>query len=441
MQASDPNGPHGAGGEPSEPDAAAALVGARLIDGRSVDVLVDAAGRVAAVTPTGARPVRATSVHDLDGRLLLPAMAEAHAHLDKALTAESVPNPTGDLMGAIDAWIAAADRGMFHHAEMVERASRAMELLVLSGVTAVRTHVNVGDGIGAEHVRAVRAARAAFDGVLDVEIVALTASPMVGRDGAGNRAALVAALAEGVDLIGGCPHLEPDGAAMIAGAIRAASEAGLGLDLHIDETLDTDVLTLVELARQVRDGGFTHRVAASHCVSLGMLDVDRQAAVAAEVADAGIAVVTLPQTNLFLQGRDRQVATPRGLTALAALRSAGVRVAAGADNVQDPFNLLGRSDPLETAALLVVAGHLLPDDAYALVSQEVRAVMGLGAADLSIGSPADLVAVRAPSVRAAIAEASHDRMVFRQGVLVATSTEDRRIHRPDPSTRSRVTPV
>ena len=43
--------------------------------------------------PAGAR--RAT------GYLLLPAFAEPHAHLDKAFLAERVPNPTGDLMGAI----------------------------------------------------------------------------------------------------------------------------------------------------------------------------------------------------------------------------------------------------------------------------------------------------------------------------------------------------
>ena len=40
----------------------------------------------------------------MDG-LLLPSMGEPHAHLDKALTADLVPNPGGDLRGAIDSWI------------------------------------------------------------------------------------------------------------------------------------------------------------------------------------------------------------------------------------------------------------------------------------------------------------------------------------------------
>ena len=88
-------------------------------------------------------------------------------------------------------------------------------------------------------------------------------------------------------------------------------------------------------------------------------------------------MVTLPQTNLFLQGRSHPVATPRGLTALRPLLDAGVTVAAGGDNLQDPFNLVGRGDPLEAASLLVAAGHLLPEEALAAVSGSARAAMGL----------------------------------------------------------------
>ena len=89
---------------------------------------------------------------------------------------------------------------------------------------------------------------------------------------------------------------------------------------------------------------------ASHCVSLGMQPVERAAGDAEAVAAAGIAVVALPATNLYLQGRDHQQAMPRGLTAVRALLDAGVTVAAGADNLQDPFNPMGRACPFETAA-------------------------------------------------------------------------------------------
>jgi cytosine deaminase len=225
--------------------------------------------------------------------------------------------------------------------------------------------------------------------------------------------------------MGGCPHLEPDAVGSIDVAIRAATETATAIELHTDETHDTNVLTLRDLARRVDATGFASGVTASHCVSLGMQPAGIQAEVAREVAGAGITVVTLPQTNLFLQGRDRPTATPRGLTALHALLEAGVLVAAGADNVQDPFNLVGRSDPLETAALLVMAGHLLPDEAYDLVSNNVRRMIGLDPVTFEPGSPADFVAIDAPSIRGAIADAPADRVVVYHGRVVARTTTTR----------------
>ena len=370
-----------------------------------------------------ARGGQGERVDDLGGWLVLPAMAEPHAHLDKALTADLVPNPKGDLRGAIDGWAEAAAAGKFSYQHTLERATRAMELLLVHGVTAVRTHVNAVASTGAASVKAVREAARSLDGLIRVQIVALTGSPMTGPGSAANRRALESALEAGVDLVGGCPHHEPDAPAHIALVLAVADEAGLDIDLHVDETLDPAILTLRELARQVESRGAGGSVTASHCVSLGVQAPEIQAAAAAEAARAGVAVVTLPQTNLFLQGRDDPVATPRGLTAIRALQQAGAMVAAGADNVQDPFNLVGRSDPLETAALLVMAGHMAPETAYQMVSNTAREVMGLPPVNFEPGDPADFVAIDAPSTRGALADAPMSRRVYHRGVLVASADQ------------------
>ena len=404
------------------------LRNARLPGERFVDVHI-ADGSISAVVDGGAPLPAGATADDLDGWLLLTALAEPHAHLDKALTSERVPNPNGDLLGAIEAWLEAAEAGMFTHDDIVARAIQAMELLLVHGVTAVRTHVNVYEQIGARSIVAMIEARDRMAGLIDVEIVALTGTPITGSDGAGNRAALNAAVEVGADLVGGCPHLDPDGPELIRNALAVAADAGIGVDLHVDEMLDPSVLTLRELARQVVDSGFPHGVTASHCVSLGMQTADVQREVAKEVAAAGIAVVPLPQTNLFLQGRDHPTATPRGLTPVKVLHDAGVLVAAGADNVQDPFNLVGRSDPLETAALLVMAGHLPPDDAYRMVSGDVRAVLDLPSAEVAVGNAADLLAIDAPSIRGAIADAPMARRVYRSGRLVASADQTVKVHR------------
>ncbi len=407
------------------------IANARLADGRHVDVHV-ADGRITDVVAHAPAPLARTDPLDrvdLDGWLLLPAMAEPHAHVDKALTAERVPNPSGDLAGAIEAWVAAADAGLFTHDDMVDRIRSALDLLVSNGVTAVRSHINCGAGAGTSHLRAAQEVAREFDGILDVQLVALTHSPIVGPGSEMNRRALDEAVTLGAHLVGGCPHLEPDGPGSIAHALAVAADARLAVDLHTDETLDPTVLTLRTLARHVIDTGFEGSVTASHCVSLGMQTPAVQAEVARVVAEARISIVPLPQTNLFLQGRDHPTATPRGLTAIRALVDAGVLVAAGADNVQDPFNLVGRSDPLETAALLVMAGHVMPDDAYDMVSNNARRALGLRPVRFEPGDPADLVAIDAPSIRGAIADAPVDRRVFKGGRLVATSSSQRVVHR------------
>ena len=412
------------------------LRNARLADGRSVDVRVDPVdGTIAEVTTGGSTAIDGdTGVEDLGGWLLLPAMAEPHAHLDKALTADEVPNPEGDLMGAIDAWLQAAEDGRLSYDRTVERATQAFEMLLVHGVTAVRTHINVTADIGIASVLAVQEAARAMEGLIDFQMVALTGWPMTGPDSTANVRALEEAVEAGVDLVGGCPNLQDDPAAHISDVLALATSAGIDIDLHTDETLDASVLTLRELARQVSDSGFGGSVAASHCVSLGMQPPAVQAAVASEVATAGISVITLPQTNLFLQGRDHPVATPRGLTAINALLDAGAVVAAGADNVQDPFNLVGRSDPLETAALMVMAGHRLPADAYDMVSNVARRVMGLDPVNFEPGDPADLMAIDAPSLRGAVADAPMSRRVYRRGRLVASADQQTRVLRAPPDT-------
>lgn len=411
------------------------LRNARDRSGRRIDVAVGETGIIVDVRPSV--PVESgDETTDLNGWLLLPSMVEPHAHLDKALTADKVPNPRGDLMGAIDAWIDAAGRGVFGLDEMTERAVAALERLLYSGVTHVRTHVNVGEGdADFVHLRAVRAAADEMRGLVDVQLVALMHSPLAGAAGATNRRMLAQALEMGADLVGGCPHLEDDGAGMIAVALDAATDAGVGLDLHVDETLDPTMTRLVDLARLVSERGFDDPVTASHCVSLSMQSLDDQERIARSVAEAQIAVVPLPQTNLFLQGWDHPQAMPRGIAPIDVLRRNGVVVAAGGDNVQDPFNPMGRSDPFETAALLVMAAHQRPEDAFAMVSDEARRALGLPMVDLHVGAVADLVAVESTSIREAVAEGPAARRVFRGGREVAVTTASRRILRPGVASR------
>jgi cytosine/creatinine deaminase len=378
-----------------------------------VDIRVE--GELVTAVERVLEPLPREVVVDAAGALTIGALAEPHAHLDKAFLAERVPNPTGDLAGAIDGMV--ANRHLLTIDDIIERAERAVVLLASNGVGRIRTHADTTPDNGLRSVEALLEVRARTAHLCDVEVVALTGAPVTGPEGADTRALLRDALAAGVDIAGGCPHLDdrPDEANQVLLDIAGAS--GVPLDLHTDETLDPHALGLEDLARRVIASSFPYPVTASHCVSLGVQTEARQHEIAELVAEAAIGVIALPHTNLFLQGRQQAVATPRGLTAVHALRRAGVRVAAGADNLQDPFNPVGRGDPLETAGLMIMAGHLLVDDAFACVSTDAYAVLGCAAPAPEVGSRADLVVLGAASIREAIAMGPRRTVVVHRGIV------------------------
>ncbi len=107
-------------------------------------------------------------------------------------------------------------------------------------------------------------------------------------------------------------------------------------------------------------------------------------------------------------------------------------LAAGADNLRDPFNPVGRADPFETTSLLVVAAHLRPDEALAAVTTGARTLLGLD------DGPGDWVRVPAHDLDDplgdAIAGAADARIVLHRGRVVADSRirPHRRPPRGDP---------
>jgi cytosine/creatinine deaminase len=400
------------------------LTGATLPDGARVDLeLRD--GLVTSVEPARDRPATGGSRSgdgngsgddgelDLTGFVLLTAPAEPHAHLDKALSWPLIDPPMGDLELAIASW-RAYSREMSTES-ILERATAAARRLLLNGTTAVRTHVDLLTGPQPlRGVQALLTLREELRDRLDLQIVALAAPDT--PDGT-----VHAALDLGVDLLGGAPHLAPDPRRDLDRLLAIAVEHGVGTDIHTDESLHGEP-TLVHYARATRTWPAARTRAAGHCVRQGTLEPAQLAATVEAVLAADLGVITLPITNLYLQGWEHPASTPRGLTALRAFLDAGVKVAAGADNVRDPFNPVGRSDALETASLLVTAGHLTLDEAYHAIGDGARAVLGLPAAGARPGAVADLLAVRASSLGEVIAEAPAERRVIHRGVLVARSS-------------------
>jgi cytosine deaminase len=394
MAQSPPQEPRDPDRSPAPESTALVLSGARLADGRTVDVRL-AGGRNEAVGTAGSLSTpraAAGSRVDLGGYLLLPAPAEPHAHHDTALTAPADGPPSTE------------------PDEVQRRTTEAALLQLGHGATALRTHVRIGDVTGLHSLEAVLRARRSLRDLADIGTVAVPRL-LTGTAGADSLAMLRDALKMGADVVGGCPDLDPDPAGYVDTVLAVAAEHGCAVDLHTDAD---DPARLARLAAAA--GGLRPGVTLTPCGGLARLPRDAAHRAAGQLAAAGITVVALPQGACGgLEPRASGVAPVR------LLRSAGVRVAAGSGALRDAANPVGRGDPLEAAYLLASHGEARPTTAYDAVSSHARAAMGLPEIRVEAGFPAELLAVRGHALPAALSLA-YSRVVIHQGRVVARTS-------------------
>jgi cytosine deaminase len=386
------DGPSGGTGDGTGGSGAGLLLsGARLSDGRTVDVRL-ARDRIEAVGTVGSLAASGASTVDLGGWLLLPAPAEPHAHADTALTALA-PGPPNDSPRAVRA-----------------RATEAALLQLGHGATAQRAHVRIGDVQGLTALEAVLQARTALHGLTELSVVAVPRL-LTGVAGAEGRAQLRDAMKMGAGVVGGCPDLDPDPTGCTEILLAVAAEYGCPVDLH---TAADDPARLARLAAMA--GGLRPGVALGPCGGLARLPEDIAGRAADALAAAGIAVVALPQGEC--RGTE-----PRGTASapVRLLRAAGVTVAGGSGAVRDQANPVGRGDPLEAAYLLASQHGLRPDEAYAAVSAKARALLGLPEVRVEAGFPAELLAVRGDQLAGALSLA-YGRLVVHRGRVVARTS-------------------
>ncbi|MFF2138205.1 amidohydrolase family protein [Streptomyces sp. NPDC058193] len=373
----------------SHTDAPALLLGgARLADGRTVDVRIDGP-RIEAVGTAGSLTTRGTRL-DLRGYLLLPAPAEPHAHADTALT--------GTAEGPASC-----------RPEDVRRRATEAALLQLShGATALRAHVRVGDVQGLGSLEGVLGARRSLRGLTELTAVAVPRL-LTGVAGADGLAVLRDAVDMGVDVIGGCPDLDPDPAGYTEAVLELAAARGRPVDLHTD---GDDPARLARLAAMA--GGLRPGVCLGPCAGLSRLPGDEAARIADRLAAAAVTVVCLPQGGC-------SGSRLRGSPPVRLLRAAGVRVAAGSGALRDSTNPVGRGDPLEAAYLLASQGGLGPASAYEAVSGSARAALGLPGVRVEAGFPAELLAVRGDGL-AGVLSLAYSRIVVHRGRVVARTS-------------------
>jgi cytosine deaminase len=405
-------------------DAALILTGGRVLQSGAdrperLDVGIGRGGRIAALAPSLDRAPD-TEVIDLGGKLVVPGLVDAHQHLDKSRTRGVVVNPSATLEGAsvgyrdFAATVTAAD--------IMARAERTVDICLAHGTVAIRSHTNIESQTELRGVEAMVQLREKCRERITLQVVAhLTSDAPRMLDA--SRRWLDGAIAAGADAIGGVPQYSDEPLAFLDLLFEFAERSGLPLDMHIDEHLDPSCQLFDAVIERTRAHGMQGRVTAGHCCALSAVAPNESARIIEGLAGAGIAVITLPAANLFLQGREAPSLPPRGLTRVRQLVAAGVPVAAASDNIQDPFIPTGSGDLLEVARWTLLSGHLGLTDhrtAFDMVASVAASIIGLGSSwGIHQGARADLLITDADDAEDLVATGSSKRAVLVGGRLVA----------------------
>ncbi|MBD9297317.1 cytosine deaminase [Megamonas funiformis] len=281
---------------------------------------------------------------DLKGFLVSPPYVEPHIHLDYVFTAQkdNFQNKTATLFEGIQCWSEA--KSSLTISEIKSRALKALKQQILYGVQYVRTHIDITD----PNFTALKALLEIKEELKNIVTIQIVAFPQEGIYSYKNGDKLLEeALKMGADCVGGIPHYElarEIGEKSIHKIVELATKYNKLIDVHCDETDDSQSRFLELLNALVYLEGIGKYTTASHTCSFGSADNSYAFRLMQQLKKSNINFVSCPTENIYLQGRQDTYPKRRGLTRVKELYCAGINVCFAQDSILDPWYPLGNGN-------------------------------------------------------------------------------------------------
>ncbi|MSU02021.1 amidohydrolase family protein [Tissierella pigra] len=291
-----------------------------------------------------------TKIIDLENRIVINGFVDGHMHLDKALIGEKVINKSGTLYEAIE--IMSKYKHSMTKEDVKERSKKILDLSFRNGTRFLRTHIDVDHKIQLKSIEALLELKEEYKELIDIQIVAFPQDGIIKNSK--SYFYLEEALKMGADIVGGIPAIEEDSIKHMNMIFDLAMKYDVDIDMHIDETDDASSLIINDLAKLTIANGYIGRVTAGHCCSLAANEEEIILPIVELIKKAKINIISLPSTNLYLQGRGDKINIRRGIAPVKYLLDHDIPVAIGSDNIRDPFNPFGNGNLLEE---ILIAAH------------------------------------------------------------------------------------
>jgi cytosine deaminase len=290
-------------------------------------------------------------------------------------------------------------------------------MAVRHGTTAMRSHVEVDPIVELRGLEALLPLKAEYAPALDLQFCAFAQEGIL--QAPETEALLAEALRRGADVIGGCPYNDTDANAQIDIVFRLAREFGVDADFHVDFFDEPEHLHLRYIAEQTVRHGWQGRVALGHCTELAALAPPDLGPIAGSLAEAGVGVITLPATDLYLMGRKDTHRVRRGLAPVKRLLAAGVTVAAATNNVRNAFTPVGNANLALMGFLLTVGAHMgtvaEQTEVLKILTEYPARLLRLTGYGLAVGCQADLVVWDTQRQDEIVATLASPRFVVKRG--------------------------
>ncbi len=356
------------------------------------------------------------------GQLVTAPFVDSHFHMDSALTyGQPRVNASGTLLEGIALW--AELKPTLTVDEIKARALRMCRWSIARGTLAIRSHVDTSD----DRLLAVQAlieVREQMKPWLDLQLVAFPQDGFLRSPGA--RGNLIRALEMGVDVVGGIPHFErtmADGAESVKQLCEIASERGLMVDMHCDESDDPLSRHIETLAYETQRLGLNGRVTGSHLTSMHSMDNYYVSKLIPLIAEAGVHAIANPLINITIQGRHDTYPKRRGMTRVKELMAAGINVAMGHDCVMDPWYSLGSHDMLDVAQMGLHVAQMTGVDemrsVFDAVTRNAACAIGVEGYGLGVGCNADMVILQCQDPIEALRLKPARLFVIRRGAVIS----------------------